>query len=118
MFYNILWKKEKKGNYMANKMTMAEKEAALRGLELLLILYTTKTAMLWKGMCSNVSYIGNEHIQEFTYAYIKSNKSFIEWINYKFIYKNFYYEPNNTSKRIKYLRKHIKKLKKELKYKI
>ena len=26
MFYNILWKKEKKGNYMANKMTMAEKE--------------------------------------------------------------------------------------------
>lgn len=118
MFYNILWKKEKKGNYMANKMTMAEKEAALRGLELLLILYTTKTAMLWKGMCTNTSYIDNEHIQEFTYTYIKSNKSFIEWINYKFIYKNFYYEPNNTSKRIKYLRKHIKKLKKELGYKI
>ena len=35
MFYNILWKKEKKGNYMANKMTMAEKEAALRGVRII-----------------------------------------------------------------------------------
>lgn len=102
---------------MANKMTLAEKEGALRGLKLLLTLYTIKDVILWKGMCSNISYINNEYTQYCTRTYIMSNESFIEWINYKFIYKNFYYEPSNIPKRIKYLRKHIKKLKKELGYK-
>ena len=102
---------------MASKMTLAEKEAVLKGLELLLILYTTKAVLLWKGMCSNITYIEDYNTENLTRAYIESNKSFIEWINYKFIYKNFYYEPSNNLKRIKYLKKHIKKLKKELGYK-
>ena len=103
---------------MGNKMTLSEKELALQGLNKLFIIYTTDLSAISSGLCITTMYqILDMGVQEATLEYIKNHKSIIEWINYKFIHKKYYYKPLTIEPRIKYLSKHIKKLKKELGYK-
>lgn len=104
------------------KFTKEQKEIILDGLEQLLIQFTTKCNGSYKygGLCMAISdlLIFHPHphqneIGNLLLRYINSNAPMFKHIRIMH-YSGYWWQPYNYTPRIKYLRKHINKLKKEL----
>lgn len=101
------------------QFTNLQKELILEGLEQLLIQFTTKCngSYRYDGLCDAVrdAYRSKIYFKKeiLLLEYIRTNKPYIYIVN-KFIYGLYYWNPRDYEPRIKYLIKHINKLKKEL----